>query len=185
MKVKSNIGDSLINAFLFFLLGILLFTNPNGMVKSLIYIFGGVMILAGIFKILLYYKSNTERKEVVNGLAYLIFGMTIIICTLVFFDAVETVIRLVVSIFFLYMGINRLITSFSISRLQKPMYLINSFLLIIGAVALALIQGLGFKMLGLFIIGFSLVEMICYIFFKKEEEEVIKEATIVKVKEEK
>lgn len=185
MKVKSNIGDSLINAFLFFLLGIVLYTNPNGLVKSIIYIFGGIMVLAGIFKILFYYKSNLEKKDVVNGLAYLIFGMVTIICTLVFFDAVETVIRLAVALFFLYMGINRLITSFNVAKIQKPMYIINSILLIGGAIALALIQGLGFKMLGLFIVGFSLVEIICYVFFKKEEEEVIKEATIVAVKEEK
>lgn len=183
MKVKSNIGDSLISAFLFFLFGIILFTNPNGLIKTIIYIFGGICILAGIFKILFYYKSNAERRDVVNGLAYLIFGMVTIISTLVFFDAVETVLRLAVSLFFLYIGINRLITGFKVPSTLRSMYLINSILLIGGAVALALIQGLGFKMLGLFIVGFSLVEIICYVFFKKEEPEEVKEANIVKIKE--
>lgn len=67
IEVKSyNMGESLFNAILFFILGIILFTNPNGVVKFVIYAIGGIAILVGIFKLLVYYKTaqfNPNKKK--------------------------------------------------------------------------------------------------------------------------
>ena len=108
-------GESLFNAIIFFILGVILFTNPNGVVKTVIYILGGFSILAGIFKLLIYYKIaqyNPNKKEIINGIVYMLIGMATIICSIVFFDTIETVLRLTVAIFLLYIGINRLISAF-------------------------------------------------------------------------
>ena len=58
-----NMGESLFNAILFFILGIILFTNPNGIVKVLIYIIGGISILIGIFKLLMCYKLPQTKEN--------------------------------------------------------------------------------------------------------------------------
>ena len=110
-----NMGESLFNAILFFILGIILFTNPNGIVKVLIYIIGGISILIGIFKLLMCYKlpqTKENQKEIVNGLVYMIIGMVTIVCAIIFFDAVENVLRLTFAVFLLYVGINRFINAF-------------------------------------------------------------------------
>ena len=143
IEVKTyNMGESLFNAILFFILGIILFTNPNGVVKFVIYILGAFSILIGIFKLLVYYQTaqfNPNKKEIVNGMIYMIIGMITIICSIVFFDAIETVLRLTVSIFLLYVGINRLINTFKQPKGEKIIYFVNSWLLFALSISLAFI----------------------------------------------
>lgn len=190
IEVKTyNMGESLFNAILFFILGIVLFTNPNGVVKFVIYILGVFSILAGIFKLLVYYKTaqfNPNKKEIVNGMMYMILGMITIVCAIVFFDAIETVLRLTVAVFLLYIGINRLINAFKEAKGSRAIYFINAILIIGAAIALALIQNLPFRIVGLFIVGYSIIEMIGFIFCKRKmnSKMEIKEATIILEKEE-
>lgn len=185
IEVKAyNMGESLFNAILFFILGIILFTNPNGVVKIVIYILGAFVTLTGIFKLLVYYKTaqyNPNKKEIINGMMYMLIGMATITCSLVFFDAIETVLRLAVAIFLLYIGLNRLVSAFREPKGSKLIYLINAILIIGAGVALAIIKGLPFKIVGLFIIGYSIVEIVGFIFCKKNGNTriVVKEATIV------
>lgn len=185
IEVKAyNMGESLFNAILFFILGIILFTNPNGVVKIVIYILGAFATLTGIFKLLVYYKTaqyNPNKKEIINGMMYMLIGMATITCSLVFFDAIETVLRLAVAIFLLYIGLNRLVGAFREPKGSKLIYLVNAILIIGAGVALAIIKGLPFKIVGLFIIGYSIVEIVGFIFCKKNgnTRQVIKEATIV------
>lgn len=189
IEVKTyNMGESLFNAILFFILGIILFTNPNGIVKFLIYIIGGISILIGIFKLLMCYKlpqTKESQKEIVNGLVYMIIGMITIICAIIFFDAVENVLRLTFAVFLLYVGINRFINAFKASKGSKTIYFVNSLLIIASSVALALINNLPLRIIGLFIIGYSIIEIIGYILCKKEDDKrnTTLEAIVVKEKD--
>lgn len=191
IEVKAyNMGESLFNALLFFILGVILFTNPNGVVKIVIYILGAFVLLSGIFKLLVYYKTaqyNPNKKEIINGMIYMILGMATITCSLVFFDAIETVLRLAVAVFLLYIGLNRLINAIKEPKGNKLVYLINSILIIGSGIALAIIKGLPFKIVGLFIIGYSIIEIFGFIFYKKNDDNKskIKEAKILKEKEDK
>lgn len=89
--------------------------------------------------------------------------------------------RLAVAIFLLYIGLNRLVGAFREPKGSKLIYLVNAILIIGAGVALAIIKGLPFKIVGLFIIGYSIVEIVGFIFCKKNgnTRQVIKEATIV------
>lgn len=190
VEVKTyNMGESLFNAILFFLLGVVLFTNPNGVVKFVIYIIGGLLILTGIFKLLVYYKTaqyNPNKNEIVSGTLYMLIGMITIVCAIVFFDAIETVLRLTFAVFLLYVGINRLIYAAKESKENRMLYLINAILIIAAAIALAVIQNLPLKIVGLFIVGYSIVEIIGFVLCKKNGTTTeVKEATIVEVKEKK
>lgn len=189
IEVKTyNMGESLLNAILFFILGIILFTNPNGVVKFVIYILGAFSILIGIFKLLVYYQTsqfNPNKKEIINGMIYMLIGMITIICSIVFFDAIETVLRLTVSIFLLYVGINRLINTFKQPKGEKIIYFVNALLIIALAIALAFIQNLPFRIIGLFIIVYSIIEIIGFILCKRKSniKETVKEATVILEKE--
>ena len=189
IEVKTyNMGESLFNAILFFILGIILFTNPNGVVKFVIYILGAFSILIGIFKLLVYYQTsqfNPNKKEIINGMIYMLIGMITIICSIVFFDAIETVLRLTVSIFLLYVGINRLINTFKQPKGEKIIYFVNALLIIALSISLAFIQNLPFRIVGLFIIVYSIIEIIGFILCKRKSniKESIKEATVILEKE--
>ena len=49
--------NSLFSSILFLLFGIILFTNPGGILKFISYIAGGSLILVGIFNIISYHKT--------------------------------------------------------------------------------------------------------------------------------
>ena len=187
VEIKSyNMGESLFSAILFFILGIILFTNPNGVVKIVIYILGGFSILAGVFKLLIYSKTsqyNSNPKEIVSGVIYMLIGMATIICSIIFFDAIETVLRLGDAMYLLYVGLNRLTSAFKEPKANRTVYLINAFIIIAGGIALALIKGLPFKIVGLFIIGYSVIEIIGFFTCKKNNNTtVIKEAIVIEEK---
>ena len=67
---KSN-NYSLVSGIIFFVLGIILFTKPDVFIKAISYVFGGILILIGLYKILNYYKSlnydvTTEEYFITN-----------------------------------------------------------------------------------------------------------------------
>ena len=118
----------------------------------------------------------------------MLIGMATIICAIIFFDTVETVLRLTVALFLLYSGINRLISAFKDKTGNKKLFFVNSIILIVAGIALALIKGLTFKIVGLFIIGYSVLEIISFILFKKKgnnDKPEIKEAMIIEEKDNK
>ena len=89
-------NNSLFNSILFLLLGIILFTNPGGIVKFISYIIGGILIAIGIFNILSYYKTlkklNIEyTSKLISGIIIIVIGFIVIL----FSSFIETTIRLV------------------------------------------------------------------------------------------
>ncbi len=181
VQIKTyEMGESVFASIIFLILGIILITNPNGVVKAALYIVGTLVTLMGIFKLLLYYKSNdTQKKEIISGGAFILFGMALILCVAVFFDKVETVLRLVAAIYLLYVGVYRLIAAFKTKGNKKP-YFINSLLIILIAVLLAVIPGMPLWAAGWFIVAYAVVEIVGFIFGRKIANEVnVSEAVII------
>lgn len=184
IQIKTyEMGESVFAAIIFLILGIILVTNPNGVVKAALYIAGTLVTLMGIFKLLLYYKSNdTQKKEIISGGAFILFGMALILCVAVFFDKVEVVLRMIAAIYLLYVGIYRLIYAFKASGSKTP-YFVNSLLIILIAVLLAVIPGMPLWGAGWFIIAYSVVEIVGFVFGRKNGTKVtVAEAVIVNEK---
>ncbi len=190
---KYKTGESLISAILFFFLGVVLFTNPYGIFKFVIYILGAFSILAGIFRLLIFSKIaaiTKEKSNVWSSITYILVGMTIIICSLVFFDAIELVLRLGVAAYFLYIGIIKLLSAIKTKNIYRKMNIINSLVVIFLGLGLAFIQGLPFRIVGLVIILYSIVEIINFATNNKNEsfkdkKEDIKDAVVIEETEEK
>ncbi len=182
IQIKTyEMGESVFAAIIFLILGIILITNPNGVVKITLYIVGTLITLMGIFKLLLYYKSdNNQKKEIISGGAFILFGMTLILCTAVFFDKVETVLRLITAIYLLYVGVYRMIYAFKTKGNKTP-YFVNSLLIILIAVLLAIIPGMPLWAAGWFIVAYAVVEIVGFIFGRKNNNEIqVTEAVIIK-----
>ena len=180
-----DINESLIKSIIFFLLGVVLFTNPNKVVTISLYVIAGLFLLLGLFKILSYYKHPDNKNDVIIGTMYLIFSITVALFTLLLFNALETIFRYTVAVFFLYTGIIRIIASFSKPKRIRTIYLINSLVMIGAAIAVALIPGIGLSILGLIIIFYSLIEIVTYIFYKKESKDITIEGKVLVEKESK
>lgn len=168
---KLNIGskDTLFNSILFLIFGIILFTNPGDIVKFLSFITGGILVFIGITNIISYKKvlkklNIEETNKLISGVILIVLG-----CVVVLFSSfIETTIRLVFGGWIIYSGVMKLIEAISYKDDKTTFYInlaVSIFMIILGFyVALT---SLAYKMIGLFIIVYSILDIISYVVYKK------------------
>lgn len=190
LEVKSySTKESLLSSILFFILGAILFFNPDGIITVIAYILGGIFVVLGLSKFIMYRRMSLLRQgsilDLASGIVYIAFA---VIC-FAFFHWIETAFRFIAAFYILYIGINRLVFAFV---LMKEHYdnaiggIITASLMILFGVLLCFIN-VAIKFIGLFIMAYSIMDMIGFILFSgktgpKEKEEV-KEAEIIEEKE--
>lgn len=166
--IKEN-KNSIFSSILFLLFGIILFTNPGGIVKFISYITGTILIIIGITNILSYKKilkklNVEESGKLISGIILIILGLIVI----VFSSFIETTIRLVFGAWIIYSGIMKLIDSLNIKD-DKITFYVNlgvSILMIIVGFYVAL-TGLAYKMIGLFIMIYSILDIVSFVSYKR------------------
>lgn len=172
---------SLIYSILFFILGAIIFTKPEIIILFVSYVIGGIIIIIGTFKCIKNYldikkDNNTSSKEMISGIVLVIIGLVFILLA----GVIEALVRLVIGGWILFSGINRLINALSIPKKNKIfiIYLIISLLLIGVGLYTILESNLAFKAIGVVLMIYSVIEIIGYIFNKKDiniETDTIKE----------
>ena len=169
--IEYSNDTSLVSSILFLIFGIILFTNPSGILDFVSYIVGGILIIIGVFNILSYRKTlkklNIDQKyKLISGVILIIFGLFVIL----FSSLIEMTIRLICGGWILYSGIIRLIETLN-NKENKVSFisrLIVSILLIICGFYVAIETNLIFSTIGLFIIIYAILEIIGFIFYKKK-----------------
>ena len=169
--IEYSNDTSLVSSILFLIFGIILFTNPSGILNFVSYIVGGILIIIGVFNILSYRKTlkklNIDQKyKLISGVILIIFGLFVIL----FSSLIEMTIRLICGGWILYSGIIRLIETLN-NKKNKVSFisrLIVSILLIICGFYVAIETNLIFSTIGLFIIIYAILEIIGFIFYKKK-----------------
>ena len=153
-------------------------------------IIGIILIVTGIVKIIVYIYMKGKLGD--YKMSELIIGLLIVGCgilLLAYSSALSFAIRTIIGLWALFSGINRIIFAISVKsfdRIGFRVYLITSILMII--IGLLLMSGLVDKIIGLFVIGYSITEIVNYIYYKSKEkfynpkEEVKKKKTKNKIK---
>ena len=169
--IEYSESNSLISAILFLVFGVILFTNPGGIVEFISYITGGLLILIGIVNILSYRKTLKNlniRKTggLICGVLLITFGIVAIVCA----GLIENIVRLIICSWVLYSGIIRMISAFNF-RQNKISFIARlsiSIILIICGLYVLLKSNLVFSIIGLFIIIYSVLEIAGYVFYSKK-----------------
>lgn len=162
---------SLITSILFLVIGILLFSNPGGVVKFITYIIGILFIIMGIGKIFSYYRMSSKMNinntsDLILGIVAIVLGFIIIFCS----SAIEFVIRIVMGGWILYTGVIKLIYAFNLKDMKVNSWLyvlIISIIMIICGLYIVIKSNLVFSTIGLVLIIYSIVEIIQYIILPK------------------
>ncbi len=195
MKIEVKAYNSialLISSIALFILGAVMFTNPNEMVVITTYILGGLIIIMGLFKSIKNYldvkkDSSTSSVGMVSGVVLIVIGLIIIFLS----GAIEFLVRFIIGGWILFSGINRLINALSLPKKDTSFWVLLglALLLIGGGIYTVLSTNLLFKYLGLILMIFATLEIVGYIFSRKEivkafqEEEKVVEAVVTEVKE--
>lgn len=162
---------NLIISILFLIVGILLFSNPGGVVKFITYIIGLLFIIVGIGKFFSYYRMSKKMNinntsDLILAIIAIILGIVIIFCS----SAIEFIIRLIMGSWILYSGIIKLIYSINLreSKVTSWIYvLIVSILMIICGLYIIVKSNLVFSTIGLVLIIYSIIEIVQYIVLPK------------------
>lgn len=159
----------LVSSILFLILGAVMWTKPEAVVIITTYIFGGILILIGLFKCVKNYldvKKDNETKstEMIIGIVMIILGIVCIFLA----GVVEAFVRLVIGGWILFSGINRLVNSFYLQKKDSKFWvsLILSLILIGGGIYTILEVNLAFKAIGIVLMIYAILEIINYIFNK-------------------
>lgn len=168
--IKYSNDNSLFGSVLFLLFGIILLTNPGGILKFISYIIGSILILIGIFNIISYHKilkslNISQKSKLIFGSLLIVLGLF----SMLFSSIIETTIRLILGGWIIYSGIIRFIDVLNDKENKISFWgrLIVAILLIICGFYVASTH-LIYSMLGLFIIIYAVLDIIGYIFYKKE-----------------
>ena len=174
-----------IYSLLFFVFGIILLTSTEDLISIASKVIGAILIIVGIIKSIVYIYMKGKLGD--YKLSELILGILIISCgTLLIFysNALSFAIRTIAGIWILFAGINKIILAISIKKIDKTgfrVYIITSIIMLILGVGL--ITGLFDKLIGLFIIGYSITEIVNYIYFiSKNKNNMYKEQQVKKTK---
>lgn len=170
---KYDIASSII----LFILGVLLLSVPGGIVTSVIRIFGIIIVILGMLSIV-----NVAKTKVYNG--EMVYGILIGVLGLVFISNPEVIASIIPFVFGVWIVIKssfKLQFVVALKRSKSPEYIkalvVNIITLILGVVlvfnpfkgAEALI-----RIIGGFMIAYSLLDILEYGFTKPKKVKVIK-----------
>lgn len=164
-----NSKISLISGLVFFILGIIIFLNPELLVKTISYGLGGLLILIGIYKTVNYYIQD-KRLGIVNH-NEIAFGITAIILGIVFIflaDAIELLLRFIVGGWLVIAGLNKIISTFYTTDRNSKFYslLVVGIILIGIGLYIILISNLALSIIGLFMMIYGITDFISYFVYK-------------------
>ena len=164
VEVKSyNNNSSLVSAILFFILGAIMFTNPDTMVVVISRILGGILILFGLYSCIKNYILVRQNPQV--SAIPIVAGISCMAIGSVFFFAagfVEAMVRFVIGGWILLSGIMRFASAMQIDKKSNPKFfslLIISLLLILAGLYTILEANLAFQTIGIVLMVYAGLEI--------------------------
>lgn len=169
MKKMQNFSAlDLLFSLAIFIIGIVLIMNSSFIINILSWIIGGIFGIIGIIKIISYIRHkniSVDSSTLILGILSIIFGIILVI----FPNIIDVTVRIVFGGWILFTGINRLILSFvigKIDRLGYKTFLITSIIMIISGIIILISF---YELLGVLLVIYSITEIIDYIYFNSNK----------------
>ena len=171
MISKKNV----INAIIFFLVGLVLLMGSNQILTILAYIIGGCIILYGIIEVV----TSLRIKKQIGSIPTSNLLLSIILVALgglliIYPVIVNAIIRLLFGGWILFAGINRLVLAFTIKLVDNKgakVFLVSALVMIL--IGIFVVVNL-FEILGILIMIYAICEVIDYIFYKSSNKDYSK-----------
>lgn len=178
MNKESKITiNNLIYALLFLVVGIMLLNKTEDIITIVSKIIGSILVVIGIIKSIIYIYmkgklGDYSTSKLAVAISFICFGILFIL----FSGTLSFAIRIILGLWVLFAGINRIIFAISIKSADNRgflVYLITALLMSI--LGILLVSGVFDQLIGVLIIIYAIMEIVDYIYFKvknKNYEEV-------------
>lgn len=167
---------SILNTIIFLILGILLFTNPIGILNFISVVFSIFLAIIGLGRLFNYYSSY--KKTGIKSQLLLYSAMFILLSSVVVLfltEIIELLSRLFIGVVIIYTAIFRIIGALNNKDVNFIFNLIVSILIFVCGFWVLLNANIGYQIIGLVVIIASVLDIINFINFNKEPSiEVIK-----------
>lgn len=163
---------SLISAILFLILGVMLISNPDWVVKFITYILGAIVIILGGIKLFTYFKNKKQNIEDYNNLVlggtFIVIGIIIMFCS----SIIAFVIRLFMGGWLIFNGVSKLMLALQLKTLNVETWyipLITSIIMIICGLYTIIVTNIIGVAGGIILVIYSISEIVQYITVPKNK----------------
>lgn len=192
-KKKSESADSLkelkgatlqnvLMGTLFVLLGVLLVLNPKGVVETLCFSVGSVILLIGAVNLIIYFVSDVKNNLPKNKF---IIGIVLIILGLFFIVGYKTIMKImsrIIGVLIIFNGVMKLQSALNAMKMKAKgwayLALISVVTILIGAVFLLHFFGTAkivLRIVGLFLILIGMMDMVNVVYIRKRLGDYLKD----------
>ncbi len=167
--------SSLISSIIVFIMGGILFTNPDIFITTISKIIGLTLLLISIvYMIITFTKKKTIRFPIIR-ISSIVILLLLAILFLFFSETVEKAIRIIVGFWILFSGIEKLINALKITVKNKSFIslVIVSIILIAIGIYTIVIGDIVISTIGIILMLYSFIDIVGYIFYAKDTDETV------------
>ncbi len=172
---KSGWSDILVS-IVFAIIGIFMIVKTDAALKVISYVLGGMFIVIGIIKSIDYFASKGKydfyNYDLIYGIIAIIIGLVTIFCS----GLIESMLRIMISLWIIYSGLVRLSFSLKLRTAQINMWsvsLILSIIMIIGGIYMLFQNGALVLTVGIIMLVYSVIDLIESAIFIKNVNELL------------
>ncbi len=172
---KSGWSDILVS-IVFAIIGIFMIVKTDAALKIISYILGGMFIIIGIIKSIDYFASKGKydfyNYDLIYGIIAIIIGLVTIFCS----GLIESMLRIMISLWIIYSGLVRLSFSLKLRTAQLNMWsvsLILSIIMVIGGIYMLFQNGALVLTVGIIMLVYSVIDLIESAIFIKNVNELL------------
>lgn len=178
MKVlfKSSIATSIV----LLVLGLLLVFESEATISTISFIVGGVLIAAGVFALLRFFKNNSNTKatvfelDVLYGIVSLVLGVIVINNP----HAIASILPIVIGVAIIISSANKLQYAFNLKNDDNELWKTTMVIALVSAICGVVLLFNPFagaviimKIVGIFIIVYSVLDIVSTVIIKKNVDE--------------
>ena len=172
---KSGWSDILVS-IVFAIIGIFMIVKTDAALKIISYILGGMFIIIGIIKSIDYFASKGKydfyNYDLIYGIIAIIIGLVTIFCS----GLIESMLRIMISLWIIYSGLVRLSFSLKLRTAQLNMWsvsLVLSIIMVIGGIYMLFQNGALVLTVGIIMLVYSVIDLIESAIFIKNVNELL------------
>ena len=172
---KSGWSDILVS-IVFAIIGIFMIVKTDAALKVISYVLGGMFIVIGMIKSIDYFASKGKydfyNYDLIYGIIAIIIGLVTIFCS----GLIESMLRIMISLWIIYSGLVRLSFSLKLRTAQINMWsvsLILSIIMIIGGIYMLFQNGALVLTVGIIMLVYSVIDLIESAIFIKNVNELL------------